>query len=164
VGIGQRLSHRSLETANPDKTSLEGGAQGLAGSETDLRHDDLHTSFDGTAWRGWLTATTATEAIFPGAAVQTYYFRVRATDQVGNVGNLSPWQPTGLVTIDTVTKYYPHGDERVALRQGGEVYYLYGDHLGSTSLTTDETGAVVAEARYRPFGQECYSQCAKSLL
>ncbi len=46
------------------------------------------------------------------------------------------------------------------MRQGDEVYYLYGDHLGSPSLTTGETGAVVAEARYRPFGQERWTGVA----
>jgi RHS repeat-associated protein len=40
------------------------------------------------------------------------------------------------------------------MRQGGEVYYLHGDHLGSTSLTTDDQGSVVHEARYLPFGEE----------
>ena len=38
------------------------------------------------------------------------------------------------------------------MRQGTEVYYLHGDYLGSTSLTTDAGGAVVAEGRYLPFG------------
>jgi RHS repeat-associated protein len=42
------------------------------------------------------------------------------------------------------------------------VYYLHGDHpsaslrtsLGSTSLTTDQSGAPVAETRYLPYGEE----------
>jgi RHS repeat-associated protein len=41
----------------------------------------------------------------------------------------------------------------VGMRQGNEVYWLHGDHLGSASLTTNITGAVVSEMRYYPFGE-----------
>jgi hypothetical protein len=34
------------------------------------------------------------------------------------------------------------------------VVYLHGDHLGSTSLTTNATGGIVAQSRYLPYGQE----------
>jgi hypothetical protein len=34
------------------------------------------------------------------------------------------------------------------------LYYLHGDHLGSTSLTTDKDGVIVAQSRYLPYGQE----------
>ncbi|MCP5022360.1 MAG: RHS repeat-associated core domain-containing protein, partial [bacterium] len=30
---------------------------------------------------------------------------------------------------------------------------LGGDHLGSTSLTTDSSGGIISEARYSPYGQ-----------
>ena len=40
------------------------------------------------------------------------------------------------------------------MRQADEVYYLHGDHLGSTSLTTDNAGVVVSEVRYHPYGLE----------
>jgi RHS repeat-associated protein len=36
----------------------------------------------------------------------------------------------------TVTKYYTLGSQRIAMRQGGTLYYLHADHLGSASLTT----------------------------
>ena len=52
--------------------------------------------------------------------------------------------------------YYYAGSQRVAMRvQDGvtdEVYYLYGDHLGSTSITTDSLGNVEAELRYTAWG------------
>jgi RHS repeat-associated protein len=53
-----------------------------------------------------------------------------------------------------VTKYYYHGDLRVAMRQDNVVYFIHSDHLGSTSLTTDITGTLVAETRYLPYGEE----------
>jgi RHS repeat-associated protein len=40
------------------------------------------------------------------------------------------------------------------------VYYLHGDHLGSTSLTTDQSGAIVSQARYLPYGQERWTDKA----
>ena len=56
----------------------------------------------------------------------------------------------------SVTKTYFHGDRRVALRKDGAVHYLHTDHLGSTSLTTDAAGDVVARRRYHPYGEERY--------
>jgi RHS repeat-associated protein len=46
------------------------------------------------------------------------------------------------------------------MRQGDVVYYLSGDHLGSTSLTTDENGDIVSEVRYLPYGEERWSSGA----
>ncbi len=40
------------------------------------------------------------------------------------------------------------------MRQGDVVYFIHSDHLGSTSLTTDITGTLVAETRYLPYGEE----------
>jgi RHS repeat-associated protein len=53
------------------------------------------------------------------------------------------------------------GSQRVAMRQGpegqaGTVTYLHGDHLGSTSLTTDANGQKVARVLYCPYGEERY--------
>ena len=53
--------------------------------------------------------------------------------------------------VVTPTKYYTFGAQRVAMRvitsTGSVVYYIHADHLGSASLTTDASGAVVSEAR-----------------
>jgi hypothetical protein len=62
------------------------------------------------------------------------------------------------VTGSTVTKYYFAGTQRVAMRkytipQSMTVEYFLGDHLGSTSMTTDNTGAKVSEMRYKPWGE-----------
>jgi RHS repeat-associated protein len=39
------------------------------------------------------------------------------------------------------------------MRSNDVVYWLHGDHLGSTSLTTNISGTVVAEQRYEPYGE-----------
>jgi RHS repeat-associated protein len=60
-----------------------------------------------------------------------------------------------------VTKYYLAGATRIAMRkytipQNMTVEYLFGDHLGSTSITTDTVGAKVSEMRYKPWGELRY--------
>jgi len=63
-----------------------------------------------------------------------------------------------VVTPGQVTKYYYAGNQRVAMRQGGTVTYLHGDHLGSTSLTTDANGDFVARVLYYPYGETRYEE------
>jgi RHS repeat-associated protein len=52
-----------------------------------------------------------------------------------------------------VTKYYDAAGQRMAVRVGGALYFLHGDHLGSATLTTDGGGNWVGEARYTPYGE-----------
>ncbi len=62
----------------------------------------------------------------------------------------------------TITKYYFAGASRVAMRkytipQSMTVEYMLGDHLGSTSITTDAAGAKISEMRYKPWGETRYT-------
>jgi len=62
----------------------------------------------------------------------------------------------------TITKYYMAGAARVAMRkytipQNMTVEYMLGDHLGSTSITTDTNGEQVSEMRYKPWGETRYT-------
>ena len=45
----------------------------------------------------------------------------------------------------------------MALRKNGIVSYLFGDHLGSTSVTADATEVRIAELRYKPWGESLYT-------
>jgi YD repeat-containing protein len=58
------------------------------------------------------------------------------------------------LSTGVTTSYYYAGSTRVAMRKGGVVSYLHGDHLGSASLATNSSGAVVANSstRYYPYG------------
>ena len=51
-----------------------------------------------------------------------------------------------------VCLYYYAGSTRVAMRQGSVVSYLHADHLGSASLTTNESGNPTSQLRYLPYG------------
>jgi len=68
------------------------------------------------------------------------------------------------VTDGVVTKYYYAGSQRIAMRSSGTLYFMLGDHLGSTSLTTFANGNVVSEMRYceaslwdKPWGEVRYA-------
>jgi RHS repeat-associated protein len=61
------------------------------------------------------------------------------------------------VTGSTITKYYYAGGQRIAMRTNGTLNYLLGDHLGSTSLTTNASGQVVSELGYKAWGETRYA-------
>jgi len=57
-----------------------------------------------------------------------------------------------------ITKYYFAGASRIAMRkytipQSMTVEYMLGDHLGSSSVTTNVYGAKTASALYKAFGE-----------
>jgi RHS repeat-associated protein len=57
--------------------------------------------------------------------------------------------------------YYYTGSQRVAMRvndgETDDVYYLFSDHLGSTSITTDSEGDLYGEMRYTAWGEVRYT-------
>jgi len=52
----------------------------------------------------------------------------------------------------TVRKYYYAGAVRVAMRTGGNTFYLLNDHLTSTAITTNSSGARLTELLYFAYG------------
>ncbi len=52
---------------------------------------------------------------------------------------------------------YRFNGQQVAVREGVTLTFIYGDHLGSASMTTNISGTKVSEARYYPFGETRYS-------
>ena len=57
----------------------------------------------------------------------------------------------------TTRRYYFIGEQRVAVRTNGTFAYLPTDHLGSTALTLNSSGARQTELRYYPFGAPRYN-------
>ena len=55
------------------------------------------------------------------------------------------------VSGGVVKKYYSAGGRRIALRSGGTLSWLLGDHLGSTAVTVSGT-AETGEVRDKAFG------------
>jgi len=56
----------------------------------------------------------------------------------------------------TVRKYYYAGAVRVAMRVGGNTFYLLNDHLTSTAITTNSSGVRQTELRYFAYGGTRY--------
>ncbi len=66
------------------------------------------------------------------------------------IGNLYEWKSSS-----GVVKYYYAGGRRVAMRTSSSIWdvaYLFGDHLGSTSLATNAYGYQTSRLAYKPFG------------
>jgi RHS repeat-associated protein len=81
--------------------------------------------------------------------------RVRATEN-GTLTKFigSHYEETG----SQITKHYFAGASRIATRKyivpsSMSLEYVLGDHLGSTSIVTDDLGAKVSEIRYKPWGE-----------
>ena len=72
------------------------------------------------------------------------------------VGNYFEW------TGGAMVKYYYAGGQRVAMKQGGVVRFLLGDHLGSTTITATDTGGFYSELRYKAWGGERYSSATET--
>jgi RHS repeat-associated protein len=43
------------------------------------------------------------------------------------------------------------------MKKGSTVYYMFGDHLGSTAITASSAGAKLGELRYKPWGESRYA-------
>jgi RHS repeat-associated protein len=73
------------------------------------------------------------------------------------LGNYYEASTTGSTT--TVTKYYYAGSQRVAWRVGdSNLYYGFGDHLGSTSVSVDASdGSIAGTELYEAWGGERYT-------
>ena len=57
-------------------------------------------------------------------------------------------------------KYYYAGTQRVAMDDDGQVFYLLGDHLGSTSVMVPSVGGPNRTRLYKPWGELRYSEGA----
>jgi RHS repeat-associated protein len=69
------------------------------------------------------------------------------------IGNYFEWTSAGN------TKYYYHGAQRLAMRRSGYasgngLFFLLGDHLGSTAIQTTSNGSLSASVKYKPWGSE----------
>jgi len=50
-----------------------------------------------------------------------------------------------------VTKYYYAGAQRIAMKTNGDLNFIIGGHLGSTSIVTDASGNVVSRIQYKAY-------------
>ena len=68
-----------------------------ADANSGVKSFDVEFQLDGGNWTAWLTDTVDLSAVFNGTSNHSYKFRVRAVDNVGNIGDWS-------VEVETETK------------------------------------------------------------
>jgi RHS repeat-associated protein len=73
------------------------------------------------------------------------------------IGNYYEWE------TKATRKHYYAGTNRIAMRDGETLYYLFGDHLGSTSLSYRVSDGYVARHLYKPWGEKRYPAGASVL-
>jgi YD repeat-containing protein len=71
-------------------------------------------------------------------------------------GNYEVRKDSGGTVIGSTTYYPAAGAMRVVTGTNVAVYYTLGDQLGSTSVVTDASGAVMGTQGYFPFGETRY--------
>jgi RHS repeat-associated protein len=72
----------------------------------------------------------------------------------------SHYEKTG---TNVVTKYYMADATRLAVRTGNTLSYLLGDHLGSSSVSTDVDGILDVKTLYKPWGEVRFTSDGKTL-
>ncbi len=77
--------------------------------------------------------------------------RIKKTEGGETTIYVNQYYEKNITTNETTTHYYSGGKE-VAYRINSSLRYVHQDSLGSTSLTTSSSGAVVASIKYFPFG------------
>jgi RHS repeat-associated protein len=111
-----------------------------------------------------------------GAASASFLYdgdgrRVKATFGGSTTAYPSTWLRAGVGdyfewtgSSSTMVKYYyapstgsGQAGQRVAMRQGSTLYYLLGDHLGSTAITANSSGSKSGELRYKAWGENRYT-------
>jgi RHS repeat-associated protein len=157
----------SLDTTAPG-VALTAVAQGTV-VELEWSASDAGAGLDGCelvyqegegSWQALSTSCSGTDTFTPTLPRVWYTFHLTATVPstalrgccANNVSNTAV--ATATASVRDCTKYYYLGAQRVAMRDADDdVFWLHGDHLGSTSFTTDEEGDVVARQLYYPFGE-----------
>jgi RHS repeat-associated protein len=174
IGNGQYDESYAYSTTTGNLSSK--GGQTLSYGDTNHKHAT-------TAWNGWTYTYDAngnmvTRAYGGTTYSLTYDAENRLTGMTGGgvsasfvydgdgnrvkgtvgtitttyIGNYLEYSTSGIV------KYYYAGSVRVAMRDtSGLLKFLLGDHLGSTSITTDSNGNNPINLWYYPWGGQRYA-------
>ncbi len=107
-----------------------------------------------------------------GTVISEYLYdsdgnRIRKSDRIKNE-TVFYFNPNFLRVINatgTFDTIYYYADSQLIARKDpdGKKYFYHPDHLGSTTLVTNESGAVVEDTNYKPFGEPLYDAKSRYL-
>ncbi|MFN8444520.1 MAG: polymorphic toxin-type HINT domain-containing protein [Caldilineaceae bacterium] len=114
-------------------------------SRTDL------TAMNPSAITAWTRVGGRVTAPATAATMDVIYYLYQSSGWV----NIDDVEVTAVAPpANYVTKYYYFGGQRVAMRINGVLTYLHSDHLSSTVLETNASGAIINDEKYRAFGKQ----------
>jgi RHS repeat-associated protein len=160
--------------ANPDAVTQI--ANGISTTTLSYDHDGNLTS-SGTSTFSWDYKNRLTQAVTQGST-STYAYDDglnRVSQTVGNTTTIYPNKfysitstTNGGTTYATTTVYVWNGDTLIATIDQPMVNgaatgtaatrYIHPDHLGSTNIVSDETGNIVDDVEYYPYGETRLNQ------
>jgi RHS repeat-associated protein len=79
--------------------------------------------------------------------------RAVVADAVKIVGENAPAGDFAATSSTVLREYVTLGGRPLALIEAGQIQYVHPDHLGTPQKMTDQNGALVWDAVYRPFGE-----------
>ncbi len=107
-----------------------------------------------------------------GTVISEYLYdsdgnRIRKSDRIKNetVFYINPNFLRVINATGTYDTIYYYTDSQLIARKDpdGKKYFYHPDHLGSTTLVTNESGAVVEDTNYKPFGEPLYDAKSRFL-
>jgi RHS repeat-associated protein len=147
-------------TCNNDKGSYAYGdaahphAVTTAGSDT-YAYDGLGNLTSGGGRTIAYNFSSKPVSITTGGSTTTFVYNADGlrVKKSGNAGTVVYVGSLHEVRGGAVTRYYVIGGMRVAKRDANGTSYLHVDHLGTTRLVTNSSGAAVQRYEYAPFGK-----------
>ncbi len=113
--------------------------------------------FEGTAFKDYTLTYNAENQLdaVSGAATASFEYDADGKQIMATVNGITAVYVGNHYEVknNIVTKYYFVGATRLAVRTDGTLRFLLGDHLGSSSVTTNASGAKTASALYKAFGE-----------
>ncbi len=69
----------------------------------------------------------------------------------------------GNLSLNSQPSFVQLNGKRIAMEENGKKYFFHSDHLGSTSVVTDDTGQQVKYLEYKPYGQTKVEEGSKTI-
>jgi len=152
VGLDPVINYDYSVTANNRLDTIDGVAVGYDANGNTTSKDGIIFTYDDMNRMSQVNnASVVTSYGFNGKGERVLKAGVSTTlyhyDESGNL--LFESDTSGNATVE----YIWLGNQRLAMVQGGSLYYMHTDHLGTVQLLTDGVGDVAWSGDYGPFGE-----------